>query len=395
MIIEVKVPSPGESINEVEIANWLVSSGDYVVKNQDIAVIESDKATLSIVSEYDGIIDILVNAGSLVKVGSIACKINTEGINANNQSSSELTSNTSQHDKPKVSEHENIVKNHKITPLAKKILDVNNIKESEIAAGSERISKAEVEKYISSTTLRKESREKMSMLRRKISQRLVSVKNETAMLTTFNEIDMSKVLQLRSDFKDKFFEKHGVKLGLMSFFTKAACEALNVFPKVNSFIDGEEIVNHSYIDISIAVQTEKGLMVPNIRNAEQMGIADIEKEIARLAEKARNGKITIDELSGGTFTISNGGVFGSMLSTPILNPPQSAILGMHNIIERPVAVNKQVEIRPMMYVALSYDHRIIDGRESVGFLMKIKELIEDPLKFIKDGKHNFYDLLNI
>lgn len=383
MTIDIKVPSPGESITEVQISNWLVKTGDFVERDQEIAEIESDKATLTLSAEESGTITILVNADELVKVGSIVARIETDGTHISSptskstQTEQTLQSNTSHTEEKQ--EYDSI----KITPLAKKVAEVNHIKESELQSLNKKLHKKDILNLINKTTKpvnpdRLEERKKLSMLRKKLSERLVAVKNQTAMLTTFNEIDMSKVMAIRKQHKDDFLKQHGVKLGFMSFFTKAVTQSLLKYPEVNSYIDGDEIIYHNYCDIGVAVQTDKGLMVPIVRNAEKMNLAEIEKTIATLAEKGRTGKITIDDMTGGTFTISNGGVFGSLMSTPILNPPQSAILGMHNIIERPIAVNGKVEIRPMMYIALSYDHRIIDGRDSVGFLLNIKNCIENP-----------------
>ncbi|HBF89191.1 MAG TPA: dihydrolipoyllysine-residue succinyltransferase [Bacteroidales bacterium] len=378
-MIEIKIPSPGESITEVEIASWLVKDGDFVEKDQEIAEIESDKATLSLVAEASGKINILAKAGIPVPVNSIACTIEPNTTNISDNAPQNIF------EKETIIQHSTIEK-IKITPLAKKIIQDNHLSINNDFKGYKKIQKADVLRKISSAKIgeiipehRQFTRTKMSMLRRKISQRLVAVKNETAMLTTFNEIDMSNIINLRATYKDAFQQKHGVKMGYMSIFTKAVSDSLKEFPNVNAIIDGEDIINFNYSDIGIAVQTDKGLMVPILRNTEQMSIAEIELNIAELAEKGRTGKISLEELTGGTFTISNGGVFGSLLSTPILNPPQSAILGMHNIVKRPIVVDDKIEIRQMMYVALSYDHRIIDGRDSVGFLIAIKKRIENPI----------------
>jgi 2-oxoglutarate dehydrogenase E2 component (dihydrolipoamide succinyltransferase) len=407
MIVNINIPSPGESITEVEISRWLVGDGDYVVKDQEIGEVESDKATLPLVASQSGIIKILVSENITIKVGTVACTIDTSAnrnldLNKNMQSevapvppikatksisdeikksalSKEITEQKKETDKSHI----------KTTPLARKLMDENSLSIDDILNGLKKISTKEVKLVIQNKVPptkptfvgisdRPEKREHMSQLRRKLSKRLVAVKNETAMLTTFNELDMGQVIALRTKFQKQFTEKHGLKLGFMSFFVKAATEALTLYPRVNSQIDGEEIVVPGYVDIAIAVQTDKGLMVPVLRDTQSMGIAQIEKNISMLADKARTFKLSIEEMTGGTFTITNGGVFGSMLSTPILNPPQSAILGMHNITERPVAVKGKVEIRPMMYVALSYDHRIIDGKDSVSFLVKMKELLEAP-----------------
>ena len=405
-IVEMKVPSPGESITEVVIARWLKKDGDYVEKDEEIAEVDSDKATLTINAEEAGAIKLLAAEGDTVKVGQVVFSIDT---------SAKPTEKKSAEVKPKV-EKETTVKletvapknlqketekfSEKInsTPLAKNIMDENKISANKVAGTGRggRIMKSDVLSILSKgfdatadTKLegtRATERSKMSPLRKKLAQRLVAVKNETAMLTTFNEVDMSAIYALRAKYKDKFKEVHGTNLGFMSFFTKAVTEALNLFPVVNAMIDGEEILYHKYADIGIAVSAPKGLVVPVVRNAEQLSLAEIEITIKNLALKARDNKITIEDMTGGTFTITNGGVFGSMMSTPIINPPQSAILGMHNVVERPVAINGQVVIRPMMYVALSYDHRIIDGRESVGFLVKVKEMLENPPKMLFGGK---------
>lgn len=426
MVIEMKIPSPGESITEVEIAQWLVESGDYVEEDQAVAEIDSDKATLELNAEGSGVIEILVEEGETVEVGQLVCKIDTSAEGEAKDDSKEASdqkeekevqatsdkqvqeSKSAPEPKPAASsnqEEEN--KEAKASPLAREMMNQNDVSANQVqGSGSNgRITKADVEAYLSGGIKtdniqgwggnREVRREKMSTLRRKIAERLVSVKNDTAMLTTFNEVDMKPVMDLRKKYKDQFKEKHGVSLGFMSFFTKAVTEALRQYPAVNGMIDGKEVVYHDYADVGIAVSSPKGLMVPVLRNAEVMSLAEIESEIKRLAVKARDGKITIDEMTGGTFTITNGGVFGSMLSTPIINPPQSAILGMHNIVERPIAVDGKVEIRPVMYVALSYDHRIIDGKESVSFLYKIKEMIENPPKLIFSGKEPAEVLLNL
>ncbi|MBN2683153.1 MAG: 2-oxoglutarate dehydrogenase complex dihydrolipoyllysine-residue succinyltransferase [Bacteroidales bacterium] len=379
MIVEITIPSPGESVSEVEIAQWHVKTGDFVEKDQELAEIESEKATLPLIASESGEIEIILEPGT-AKVGAVACKIDTT--KAGKTSPEEV--GKKMEIKPETKQNVQS-KALKITPLAKAIIAENGLKSNDISAKGEKIRKEDVEKHLSGNkavnkaeTSRGEERRKLSPLRKKVSERLVGVKNQTAMLTTFNEVDMSNLIILRNKQKEEFQKKYGVKLGFMSFFTKAASMALLEFQEVNSMIDGDEIVYHPYTDIGIAVQTEKGLMVPVVRDVQNMQIGEIELKIAELASKAREKKISLDELTGGTFTISNGGVFGSMLSTPILNPPQSAILGMHNISDRPVAINGKVEIRPIMYLALSYDHRIIDGRDSVGFLKKIKELIENP-----------------
>ena len=383
MILEMKVPSPGESILEVEIAEWLVEDGEYVEKDQAIAEIDSDKATLELPAEESGKIKILVENGETVAVGDVVCSIDTSVIGEATKINVSNVNPTQKNIK-----NEDNLKKNKITPLASAIIKshenilVNNIN----ASGKDgKIRKSDVIDIITEESHHNTSRKKMSTLRRKIAQRLVTVKNETAMLTTFNEVDMNNIFNIRSEFKDKFKDKYNVNLGFMSFFTKAVTLSLKEFQEVNAMIDGNEIVYHNYCDIGIAVSAEKGLMVPVLRNAEKMSFDKIENSIKDLAIKARDGKLKIDEMTGGTFTITNGGVFGSMLSTPIINPPQSAILGMHNIIQRPVVVDGKITIRPMMYVALSYDHRIIDGRESVGFLCKVKEYLENPIDLLFEG----------
>ena len=404
MIIDIKIPSPGESISEVEIANWFVADGDIVEKDQDIAEIESDKATLTLVADEGGKIEILAQEGDTVEVASIACKIDTSFAGEapapkeeTKPEEKEITEEVKTSLESKLEKSENFDK-VKISPVAKKMMEENHLSVDDVILGLQRLTKKDIQSVVDhqkqapvlsepkAEISREVARKKMTNLRKKLSQRLVSVKNETAMLTTFNEVDMSAVMALRKKYQKQFIETHDIKLGFMSFFTKAVSEALKAHPAVNSMIDGEEILTPDYADIAIAVQTPKGLMVPVIRNAESMGLAEIEKKLMELANKARSGKISLDEMTDGTFTITNGGVFGSLLSTPIINPPQSGILGMHNIVERPVAVNGKVEIRPMMYIALSYDHRVIDGKDSVGFLVKIKEMIENPHKMLFDGK---------
>ena len=385
MLLEMKVPSPGESISEVEIAEWLVEDGEYVEKDQAIAEIDSDKATLELPAEESGVIKILVDNGNTVAVGEVVCIIDTS---VKGTVKSKTTNNVDLKQEEKIDQASNFKKSHinidlKATPLASSMIEKNHLSEQEIKGivKSGKITKSDVENILQndeSAGLRSISRKKMSSLRRKIASRLVSVKNETAMLTTFNEVDMSAIINIRSKYKEHFKEKHGVNLGFMSFFTKAVTTALTEFKDVNSIIDGDQIISHDYSDIGIAVSAPKGLMVPVLRNTELMNFQEIESEIKRLALKARDGKITINEMLGGTFTITNGGIFGSMLSTPIINPPQSAILGMHNIVERAIVIDGKIEVRPIMYVALSYDHRIIDGRESVGFLCRVKECLEDP-----------------
>jgi len=408
--VDIKVPSPGESISEVRIAQWMVANGDTVEKDQTIAEIDSDKATLELTAEAEGRIELLVEADATVNVGDVVARVDTS---------------VKAEKKPKERGQEQGARTPALapapahatatapsaeahaTPVAKAVMAEKGLDASKVKGSGPngRITKGDVEAYIAGGIDagavvmnlpgrqaggwgggRDESRAKMSTLRKKVAERLVSVRNQTAMLTTFNEVDMGTVMELRNKYKDKFKETHGVNLGFMSFFTKAITEALRLFPTVNGRIDGDEVVTFDYADIGIAVSSPKGLMVPVLRNAERMSLAEIEAKIKDLAVKARDGKLSIDEMTGGTFTITNGGVFGSMLSTPILNPPQSAILGMHNIVERPVAVNGQVVVRPIMYVALSYDHRIIDGKESVSFLMAVKQMIEDPDKMVFGGK---------
>jgi 2-oxoglutarate dehydrogenase E2 component (dihydrolipoamide succinyltransferase) len=408
-IIEIKVPSPGESITEVVISRWIKKEGEFVEKDEEMAEIESDKATLTLNAEESGALKILVAEGETVKVGQVVCSIDTS---VKGEAKAEAPKAAAKAEAPKAvaAPVKEVVKSESYasgtpSPAAKKLMEENKISANKLSGtGKEgRITKGDVVNALSagfdsSTTsgwskglpaergTRDTERAKMTPLRKKLAQRLVAVKNETAMLTTFNEVDMSAIYSLRAKYKDKFKEVHGTNLGFMSFFTKAVTEALNHFPAVNAMIDGEEIVYHKYADIGVAVSAPKGLVVPVVRNAEQMSLAQIETAIKNLAIKARDNKITLEDMTGGTFTITNGGVFGSMMSTPIINPPQSAILGMHNVVDRPVAVNGQVVIRPMMYVALSYDHRVIDGRESVGFLVKVKEMLENPTKMLFGGK---------
>jgi len=396
MILEMKVPSPGESISEVEIAEWLVSDGDYVEKDQEIAEIDSDKATLALPAEESGVIKLLAEDGDTVQVGQVVCTIDRDAkpdasAVAKKEGSKEAAPNPMPADKsteaPKSTE---TYATGTPSPAAAKMMDESGVKNVTGTGKDGRITKSDVTDAIASmgsagNGVRTSERKKMSSLRRKLAQRLVSVKNETAMLTTFNEVDMKPIFDLRKEYKAAFAEKYGVGLGFMSFFTLAVVHALEKYPQVNSMIDGNEMETFEFKDISIAVSGPKGLMVPVIRNAENMSFAGVEKEVKRLATRVRDGKITIDEMTGGTFTITNGGVFGSMLSTPIINPPQSAILGMHNIVERPVAIDGKVEIRPIMYVALSYDHRVIDGSESVGSLVAIKEALENPVEILMGG----------
>ena len=421
MMIDVKVPSPGESITEVQIATWLVGDGDFVEKDQDIVEIDSDKATLSISAPEDGKIKIQVQQGETVAVNDVIATIDTSVKGekkaaepmavAEKETKTEVKEKLGVEDKtPDTTKTTTTESGLNISPLAKKLMQENNVSETDFLNFMKgyRVGKKDVEFFlakggqtsssVSSSSwggTRDTERKKMSTLRLKLAERLVSVKNETAMLTTFNEVNMTPIMEIRNKYKEIFKEKHGVSLGFMSFFTKAVTEALNIVPGVNAQIDGNEVVYYNYADIGIAVSSPKGLMVPVLRNAEQMSLAEIELNIKELASKARTNKITIDEMTGGTFTITNGGVFGSMLSTPILNPPQSAILGMHNIVERPIAVNGKVEIHPMMYLALSYDHRIIDGRESVTFLVNVKEMLENPVKMLFGGSEPEKALLNL
>jgi 2-oxoglutarate dehydrogenase E2 component (dihydrolipoamide succinyltransferase) len=406
--IEIKVPSPGESVTEVTIARWLKQSGDVVEKDEVIGEIDSDKATLTINADEAGKIELLAGEGDTVKVGQSIVKIDTSvKPEANGKPKAETKkAEVKQEQKAETKKEESKKEEAKTyatgtpSPAAAKLMTENKINGGLAGTGKDgRITKQDVLKALSNGIPkagevlangfqggRDQKRSKLTSLRKSLAKRLVSVKNETAMLTTFNEVDMSAIYALRAKYKDKFKEVYGVNVGFMSFFTKAVCEALYHFPAVNSMIDGEEMVAHNYCDVGIAVSAPKGLMVPVLRNAELMSLAEIEMGIKNLALKARDGKLTLEEMQGGTFTITNGGVFGSMLSTPIINPPQSAILGMHNVVDRPVAVNGKVEVRPVMYVALSYDHRIIDGRESVGFLVKVKEMLENPSRMLFGGK---------
>jgi 2-oxoglutarate dehydrogenase E2 component (dihydrolipoamide succinyltransferase) len=394
MILEMKVPSPGESITEVEIAQWLVAEGDYVEKDQPIAEVDSDKATLELPAEESGTITFKAEEGDAVAVGQVVCLIDTEGKPSGDALPAEAPAKK---EAPAVVEKEVAAQatyaSGSASPAAKKILNEKGIDANAVSGTGRdgRITKQDAVDAVPSIGTppihgsRDDSRKKLSMLRRKVAQRLVSAKNETAMLTTFNEVNMSPIFALRNEFKETFKAKHNVGLGFMSFFTRAVVRALELYPDVNSMIDGDYQIEYDYCDISVAVSGPKGLMVPVVRSAETLSFRGVETEIKRLAIRARDGKITVNEMTGGTFTISNGGVFGSMLSTPIINPPQSGILGMHNIIERPIAVNGKVEIHPMMYLALSYDHRIVDGKESVGFLVAIKEALEDPIALLMDN----------
>lgn len=398
MALEIKIPSPGESITEVELASWFVEDGALVSKNQEIGEIESEKATLPLIAVESGQLKILIQAGETVEVGVVVASIDTS-VEVGDVPESKVADPTPVEKKapvenevpvqPTNTEHKLV----KATPVAKQMMEKEGLSVEDILKGLRKISAGDVKKVLqdkSTTKLpekavnpsREQERKKVSQLRKKISERLVAVNNETAMLTTFNEADMSAIISIRKKYQEQFVEKYGIKLGFMSFFTKAVTEALRQFPAVNSYLDGEEVVSPAYCDIGIAVQTDKGLMVPVIRNAESLSLAELEQQIADLATRARKARLSIQEMSGGTFTISNGGIYGSMLSTPILNPPQSGILGMHNILERPVAIKGKVEVRPMMYIALSYDHRVIDGKDSVGFLKTVKALLEEPVRLI-------------
>ncbi|AZA49968.1 2-oxoglutarate dehydrogenase complex dihydrolipoyllysine-residue succinyltransferase [Chryseobacterium carnipullorum] len=408
-VLEMKVPSPGESITEVEIATWLVKDGDYVEKDQPIAEVDSDKATLELPAEQSGVITLKAEEGDVVQVGQVVCLIDVDAAKpaggsapaaeAPKQEEAPKAAEPAKQEAPKPAAPVSAPQTYATgapSPAAKKILDEKGIQSGQVSGSGRdgRITKTDAELAAvpalggtpsTATGARTTTTTKLSVLRRKIASRLVSVKNETAMLTTFNEVDMSEIFRLRKLYKEEFAQKHGVGLGFMSFFTKAVTRALQMYPDVNASIDGDFKINYDFCDISIAVSGPKGLMVPVLRNAENMSFSGVEANIKDLATKVRDGKITVDEMTGGTFTITNGGTFGSMLSTPIINPPQSAILGMHNIIQRPVAVDGQVVIRPMMYVAMSYDHRIIDGKESVGFLVAVKEGIDNPVEILMGG----------
>ncbi len=395
MILDMKVPSPGESISEVEIATWLVSTGDYVEKDQAIAEVDSDKATLELPAEAAGVIEILVEPGTTVAVGQVVCRIDTSAAGPEGGSKPAAAASSTPNPMPVAAAQAPTAATYATgtaSPAAKKILAEKGMDASQVAGTGKdgRITKedavnAKVSMGSAPVSGRGETRTRMSALRRKLATRLVSVKNETAMLTTFNEVDMKPIMDLRKEYKDAFAAKHGVGLGFMSFFTLATVRALKMFPAVASMIDGDDMVSFDTTDISVAVSGPKGLMVPVLRNADQMSFADVEGGIKDLATKVRDGKISVDEMTSGCFTITNGGVFGSMLSTPIINPPQSAILGMHNIVERPVVRDGQIVVRPIMYVAMSYDHRIIDGRESVGTLVAIKEALENPVELLMGG----------
>lgn len=394
MILEMKVPSPGESITEVEIATWLVEDGDYVEKDQAIAEVDSDKATLELPAEESGIITLKAEEGDAVEVGAVVCLIDTSAAKPEGGASETAAAPVAEKkEEVKAAPKKESYATGTASPAAKKILAEKGIEASAVKGTGKdgRVTKDDAVNAVPSMGAptsggnRGQSRSKLSMLRRKVAERLVSVKNETAMLTTFNEVDMQPIFDLRKEYKEEFKGKHGVGLGFMSFFTLAVVRAIEMYPSVNSMMDGKEMISFDFADISIAVSGPKGLMVPVIRNAENLTFRGVEAEVKRLAIRAREGEITVDEMTGGTFTITNGGVFGSMLSTPIINPPQSAILGMHNIVERPIAKNGEVVIAPIMYVALSYDHRIIDGKESVGFLVAIKEALENPTEILMNN----------
>ena len=428
MNIEVKVPSPGESITEVQVAEWLVEDGDFVEKDQDIVEIDSDKATLPLAAPADGKIKIVVEEGETIEIETMIATIDTEAEGAPKKAEAKAEAKVDEKAEAKAEAKEEKKEEPKaeakveksdldltISPLARKLMEEENVSEVDLVNffKSHRVGKEDVAYFLKEKDNikpaassgaatasnwsggREDKRAKMSMLRKKLAQRLVSVKNETAMLTTFNEVNMTPIMTIRSKYKEIFKEKHNIGLGFMSFFTKAVTEAMFHFPQINSQIDGDEVISFDYVDVSIAVSGPKGLVVPVVRNAESLTLAEIETKIKELAVKARENRITLEEMQGGTFTITNGGVFGSMMSTPIINPPQSAILGMHNIVQRPIAVNGKVEIHPMMYVAMSYDHRIIDGRESVGFLVKVKEMLEHPEKMLYGGRDGVEVLLGI
>ncbi|RNC63622.1 2-oxoglutarate dehydrogenase complex dihydrolipoyllysine-residue succinyltransferase [Proteiniphilum sp. X52] len=402
-IIEIKIPSPGESITRVELSRWLVEEGAFVRKDTEIAELESEKATLMLMAEESGKISLKAAEGESIAVGSVACTIDTSAQPEQPAAAGIPMAKTAIEPSESQTEYDKI----KITPLAKKVMTESGLSVEDVISGLRRLKREDVEAVLGGASdgtgtnglnrpvTRESKSERMSSLRRKLSERLVSVKNETAMLTTFNEVDMKPIMDLRKKYQTLFVEKHGIKLGIISFFLKACSVALREFPNVNAMLDGENMVTYDYADISVAVSTPKGLMVPVIRNVESLGLAEIERALEELAAKARSGKISIPEMSGGTFTVTNGGIFGSMLSTPLINPPQSAILGMHNIQERPVAIDGQVVIRPMMYVALSYDHRVIDGKESVGFLVRVKQLLEKPTDMLFGGSSGEKALLGI
>jgi 2-oxoglutarate dehydrogenase E2 component (dihydrolipoamide succinyltransferase) len=401
-MIDIKVPTVGESISEVTLVKWLKKDGDYVNRDELLCELESEKATFELNAEQAGILHVVAQEGATLNIGDVACKIDetakqpdvpqaaAAAPKAETQVAAKTTPATERPAEPAkpANTPAPAQSDVKATPVAQAIMSDKQVNPTDVkGTGPQgRILKHDVLEAIAhpgrkggaDAFSRDEKREKMSNLRKTVSRRLVEAKNSTAMLTTFNEVDMTRIMEIRKQYKDGFKEVHGVNLGFMSFFTKAACIALQEWPAVNAYIDGEELVYHNYCDISIAVSAPKGLVVPVIRNAESLSMADIEKKVAELAKKARENKLSPDEMAGGTFTITNGGVFGSLMSTPIINIPQSAILGMHKIQERPMAINGKVEVRPMMYLAVSYDHRIIDGRESVSFLVRVKELLENP-----------------
>ena len=433
MIIEVKIPSPGESINEVELATWTVKTGDLVKRDQELALIESDKATLPLIAPEAGKIEILILEGEMAKVDAVACKIDTSvEMPVEDTTDPDVVDEKIEDEKKEVKKKEvkaeakgdagsepvgadsemketskdsDNLSQVRTTPLARKMMEAEKINVDDIINGLRRISSDDVNTVLSKgkeisrlsgkPSERTIEREKMSQLRKHLSQRLVQAKNETAMLTTFNEVDMQNLMNLRKKHQPAFVKKYGYKIGLISFFLKASALALKLHPKINSQMDGEEILHPSYVDISVAVQSPKGLMVPVIRNVDTLSLAEVESELKRLADKALANRISMDEMTGGTFTLTNGGVFGSMMSTPLINPPQSAIIGMHNIVDRPIAVNGQVQIRPMMYIALSYDHRIIDGKNAVSFLVDVKKMIENPTSMLHGGIDEEKELLNL
>lgn len=433
MIIEVKIPSPGESINEVELATWTVKTGDLVKRDQELALIESDKATLPLIAPEAGKIEILIPEGEMAKVDAVACKIDTSvEVPVEDTTDPDVVDEKIEDEKKEVRKKEvkaeakgdagsepvgadsemketskdsDNLSQVRTTPLARKMMEAEKINVDDIINGLRRISSDDVNTVLSKgkeasqlpdkPSERTIEREKMSQLRKHLSQRLVQAKNETAMLTTFNEVDMQNLMNLRKKHQPAFVKKYGYKIGLISFFLKASALALKLHPKINSQMDGEEILHPSYVDISVAVQSPKGLMVPVIRNVDTLSLAEVESELKRLADKALANRISMDEMTGGTFTLTNGGVFGSMMSTPLINPPQSAIIGMHNIVDRPIAVNGQVQIRPMMYIALSYDHRIIDGKNAVSFLVDVKKMIENPTSMLHGGIDEEKKLLNL
>ncbi len=417
-MFEVKVPSPGESITEVEIASWLVADGDYVQQDAELCEIDSDKATLTVNADKAGVVHLKAKEGDAVSVGSVICTIDTSAAAPTGTSAPKNEAPKMEVAPAKVATPAPIAEAPKKqdtgyaagtpSPAAKKLMAEGGLAANQVKASGKdgRVTKGDVLAAMSSgfamgdagnswTGGREKHAEKMSMLRRKIAERLVSVKNDTAMLTTFNEVNMKPIMDLRAKYKQKFADKHGINIGFMSFFTKAVTEALYHYPAVNAMIDGQDIVFHDYCDIGVAVSGPKGLMVPVLRNAEQMSLAQIEAGIKELALKVRDSKISVEDMAGGTFTITNGGVFGSMMSTPILNPPQSAILGMHNIVERAVVENGQIVARPMMYLAFSYDHRIIYGKESVSLLVKVKEMLENPSTMLFGGKSTEEVLLGL